>query len=92
MIQIGLFLSVVVVAFVSYYLLKKYEIFLLLLKEEEKNEAPIFFQQFGKMYALLTIVGLLVSIFNRPFYSIIYLFLLLILSCVFSISLAKKMQ
>jgi flagellar biosynthesis protein FlhB len=92
MVRVVLLLSVLLVGVVSYYLLKKNKIFLPLLKEGEIAENKDFFVQFGKMYFLMALIGLLVTVLDQPFYSFGYIFLLFVLSGIFSLIFAKKMR
>lgn len=92
MIRILVLLAAVLVSVVSYYLLKKSEVFLPLLKEDPEAENQEFLTQFGKIYLAVALIGLIVALLNRPLFSFAYIFILLALSGTFSLLFSKKIQ
>ena len=78
MIRILVLLLAVVTGVASYYLMKKSAAFLPLLKKETATESQQFIERFGR--------------FNRPLLSIGFIFFVLLLSTLFSLTFAKKMS
>ena len=76
----------------SYYLMKKSAAFLPLLKKETATESQQFIERFGRYYLIIAILGVLAAIFNRPLLSIGFIFFVLLLSTLFSLTFAKKMS
>ncbi|WP_122645792.1 hypothetical protein [Enterococcus mediterraneensis] len=88
---IGLVLFAVVILFcVSYFLLKKQEIFFTLIPKNEENQA--YFQTFGLAYGFLGILGIFIAFFNHKIITLFFLALMLLVSAVFSILFSKKMK
>lgn len=90
MIQWLLFLSVLLLVLIGVCLLKKPTIFLSLMNKSDKEENNQFLHQFGVFYLTLAGIGIVVGLFNLTFFSLFYIFSLLIISSIFSIMLAKK--
>lgn len=90
MIQWLLFLSVLLLVLIGIYLLKKPDIFLPLMGNTDKEENKQFLHQFGIFYLILAGIGIVVGLFDLTFFSLFYIFSLLIISSIFSIMLAKK--
>ncbi|MGL9996460.1 hypothetical protein IGJ41_001722 [Enterococcus sp. DIV1537a] len=88
MIRILVLLLAVVTGVASYYLMKKSAAFLPLLKKESQQ----FIERFGRYYLIIAILGVLAAIFNRPLLSIGFIFFVLLLSTLFSLTFAKKMS
>ncbi|KAF1303417.1 MULTISPECIES: hypothetical protein [Enterococcus] len=87
----GLVLVVSLVLFaVSYFLLKKQEVFFALIEEKEENQS--FFQSFGLAYGFLGLLGVFIAFFNHTFVTLMFLLVMLLLAAVFGIALAKKMK
>ena len=51
-----------------------------------------FIERFGRYYLIIAILGVLAAIFNRPLLSIGFIFFVLLLSTLFSLTFAKKMS
>ena len=66
--------------------------FLPLLKKETATESQQFIERFGRYYLIIAILGVLAAIFNRPLLSIGFIFFVLLLSTLFSLTFAKKMS
>ncbi|WP_417630267.1 hypothetical protein [Enterococcus faecalis] len=92
MIRILVLLLAVVTGVASYYLMKKSATFLPLLKKETATESQQFIERFGRYYLIIAILGVLAAIFNRPLLSIGFIFFVLLLSTLFSLTFAKKMS
>ena len=90
MIRILVLLLAVVTGVASYYLMKKSAAFLPLLKKETATESQQFIERFGRYYLIIAILGVLAAIFNRPLLSIGFIFFVLLLSTLFSLTFAKK--
>ncbi|MGX7128161.1 hypothetical protein [Enterococcus wangshanyuanii] len=90
MIRLLIFASVVLLVIISVFLLKKSSVFLPLMPNDDPDENRQFLHQFGVFYLILAAIGLLVGIVNLTFFSLFYIFGLLVISTVFSVMLAKK--
>ncbi|MCA5013208.1 MULTISPECIES: hypothetical protein [unclassified Enterococcus] len=90
MIRLLIFASVVLLVVISVFLLKKSSVFLPLMPNDDPDENRQFLHQFGVFYLILAAIGLLVGIVNLTFFSLFYIFGLLVISTVFSVMLAKK--
>lgn len=90
MIQILIFVSVALLVIIGIYLLKKATVFLPLMHNGELDENKQFLHQFGVFYLILAAIGVLVGIFNLTFFSLFYIFSLLVISAVFTVMFAKK--
>ena len=90
MILLLIFASVVLLVVISVFLLKKSSVFLPLMPNDDPDENRQFLHQFGVFYLILAAIGLLVGIVNLTFFSLFYIFGLLVISTVFSVMLAKK--
>ncbi|MEI5995055.1 hypothetical protein [Candidatus Enterococcus mansonii] len=91
MIQVLIFLSVILLLVIGLFLIKKRTIFLPLMHSGDPDNNQQFLQQFGVFYLILATIGLLVGIVNLKFFSLFYIFSLLVISTIFSILFAKKM-
>lgn len=60
------------------------------LKKETATESQQFIERFGRYYLIIAILGVLAAIFNRPLLSIGFIFFVLLLSTLFSLTFAKK--
>lgn len=90
MVRILIFISVGLLVIIGIYLLKKTETFLALLHKGDPDENTQFLHQFAFFYLILAGIGVVVGLFNLTFFSLLYIFSLLIISAVFSIMFAKK--
>ncbi|MBO0470970.1 hypothetical protein JZO66_10470 [Enterococcus sp. DIV0242_7C1] len=90
MIRLLIFASVVLLVVISVFLLKKSSVFLPLMPNDDPDENRQFLHQFGVFYLILAAIGLLVGVVNLTFFSLFYIFGLLVISTVFSVMLAKK--
>ncbi|WP_429950479.1 hypothetical protein [Enterococcus sp. AZ101] len=90
MIQVLIFVSVASLVIIGIYLLKKATVFLPLMHNGEPDENKQFLHQFGVFYLILAAIGVLVGIFNLTFFSLFYIFSLLVISAVFTVMFAKK--
>lgn len=90
MIRILIFVSVALLVIIGIYLLKKATVFLPLMHTGEADENTQFLHQFAVFYLILAAIGILVGIFNLRFFSLFYIFSLLVISAVFSFMFAKK--
>ena len=90
MVRILIFASVALLVIIGIYLLKKAAVFLPLMHNGESDENKQFLHQFGVFYLILAAIGILVGMFNLKFFSLFYIFSLLVISAVFSIMFAKK--
>ncbi|HLQ39656.1 MAG TPA: hypothetical protein VK118_01670 [Tetragenococcus sp.] len=89
MINILLLIMALLLLVVGFMLTKKTVIFFSLIKETPQNKN--FLQRFGIIYLILALFCLVVVFLDQPFLLIIFLCLILIISAIFSFSLAKKM-
>ncbi|MGX7205674.1 hypothetical protein [Enterococcus pingfangensis] len=90
MIRILLFLLALILLTCSYYLIKKPQGLLVLFSKQTQTESRIFLRQFGYLYGLLGILGIVVAIFNQRTYSMLYLILLLVAAAVFALLMGAK--
>lgn len=90
MIRILIFVSVALLVIIGIYLLKKGTVFLPLMHNGEPDENTQFLRQFGVFYLILAAIGILVGIFNLTFFSLFYIFSLLVISAIFTVMFAKK--
>ena len=60
------------------------------LKKETATESQQFIERFGRYYLIIAILGVLAAIFNRPLLSIGFIFFVLLLSTLFSLTFAKN--
>ena len=90
MIRVLIFVSVALLIVIGVYLLKKTTVFLPIMRNGEPDENNQFLHQFGVFYLILAAIGILVGIFNLKFFSLFYIFSLLVISAVFSVMFAKK--
>ena len=90
MIRLLIFISVALLVVIGLFLLKKSAIFLPLMHNNDSDVNKQFLHQFGIFYLILAAIGLLVGIINLTFFSLFYIFGLLVISSVFSLMFAKK--
>jgi cell division protein FtsW (lipid II flippase) len=90
MIRILLFLLALILLICSYYLIKKPQGFLVLFSEDTQTESRSFLRQFGYIYALLGIIGLVIGFLNQRTYSMIYLIVLLVVAALFALLMGSK--
>ncbi|MTD42332.1 hypothetical protein GIX45_27635 [Erwinia sp. CPCC 100877] len=90
MIQVLIFLSAILLVTIGIFLLKRNTLFLVFLHNDPTEENQHFLRQFGYLYLVLAIIGLLVSLFNLKLFCLFYLFGLFAISAIFSLMLAKK--
>ncbi|MDT2672965.1 hypothetical protein [Enterococcus dongliensis] len=90
MVRILLFLLALILLICSYYLIKKPQGLLVLFSKESQNESRSFLRQFGYLYALLGIVGIIMGIINQRTYSMIYLIVLLVAAAIFALVMGAK--
>ncbi|MGF2941354.1 hypothetical protein [Enterococcus xiangfangensis] len=90
MIRILLFLLALILLICSYYLIKKPQGLLVLFSKETQTESRSFLRQFGYLYGLLGIIGVVIGILDQRTYSMLYLILLLVAAAVFALLMGAK--
>ncbi|OJG83058.1 hypothetical protein RV13_GL002846 [Enterococcus raffinosus] len=90
MIRILLFLLALILLICSYYLIKKPQGFLVLFSEDTQTESRSFLRQFGYIYALLGMIGIVIGFINQRTYSMIYLIILLVVAALFALLMGSK--
>ncbi|MGM0167772.1 hypothetical protein IGI39_002756 [Enterococcus sp. AZ135] len=90
MIRILLFLLALILLFCSYYLIKKPQGLLVLFSKDTQTDSRSFLRQFGYVYALLGIIGIVVGILNQRTYSMMYLIVLLVVAALFALLMGSK--
>ncbi|MGX7244441.1 hypothetical protein ACWOC1_06295 [Enterococcus quebecensis] len=90
MVRVLIFIAVILLVVIGVYLLKKASVFLPIMHNGEADDNKQFLHQFGVFYLILAGIGILVGLFNLKFFSLFYIFCLLVISGVFSFMFAKK--
>lgn len=90
MTRVLIFVSVALLIIIGIYLLKRATIFLPLMHNSTPDENKQFLHQFGVFYLILAAIGIVVGIFDLKFFSLFYIFSLLVISAIFSVMFAKK--
>ena len=90
MIRILFFLLALILLICSYYLIKKPQGFLVLFSEDTQTESRSFLRQFGYIYALLGMIGIVIGFINQRTYSMIYLIILLVVAALFALLMGSK--
>ncbi|MGG5371237.1 hypothetical protein [Enterococcus sp. AZ196] len=90
MIRILLFVLALILLICSYYLIKKPQGLLVLFNEKMQAESCSFLRQFGYIYALLGVMGLVIGVLNQRSYSMMYLILLLLVAAIFALLMGAK--
>ncbi|MBO0453307.1 hypothetical protein [Candidatus Enterococcus murrayae] len=90
MIRILLFVLALILLICSYYLIKKPQGLLVLFNEKMQAESRSFLRQFGYIYALLGVMGLVIGVLNQRSYSMMYLILLLLVAAIFALLMGAK--
>ncbi|BAL61843.1 hypothetical protein QQG09_03310 [Melissococcus plutonius] len=90
MIRLLLILIVLLLGFIGFCLLRKTEIFLALLKKNATDETQKTFYLFGYSYLFMAAIGIIILITNQLIFSLFYICILLIISTVFSMYIARK--
>ncbi len=87
-----LVLLLAVVTGVASYCDEESAAFLPSFKKETATESQQFIERFGRYYLIIAILGVLAAIFNRPVIVNWFIFFVLLLSTLFSLTFAKKMS
>jgi flagellar biosynthesis protein FlhB len=90
MIQVLIFLSAILFFIIGIFLLKRNPLFLTFMQNDTTEENQQFLRQFGYIFLILALSGLLVGIFDLKLFSLFYIFGLFTVSAIFSFMLAKK--
>lgn len=74
---------------ISFFLIKKQDPFLTLLGLKESNKE--FLKLFGIIYIILGVLALITGVWNQKILSLLLLFLIILVSGIFSVLFSKKM-